>query len=202
VAESQRERLLAATVTVVAANGYRGATVTAIVREASVSSRAFYEFFDDKEDAFRAAFDAVVEHLGEVLVAAVAEGDGDWADQVVLLLTTLTEFFSAEPELAQFCLLEPATATPEIIAHFRATVLRGVPFLERGRGERADGGSLPPSTEDSIIGGLLSLASRPVLTGTKSLRDLLPDLVEFALSPYLGSEAARAKVVGSVDHTS
>lgn len=190
VAESQRERLLAAVVTVVAARGYRGATVTGIVKEASVSSRVFYEFFDDKEDAFRTAFDVVVTHLEDLLAAAADEHPGDWPRQTIDVLAELTRFFAAEPELARFCLLEPATATPEIIAHFRSTLLRGVPFLQRGREERADGASLPPSTEDSIIGGLLSLASRSVFSDSSSLEALLPDLIEFSLGPYLGPDVA------------
>lgn len=192
VAESQRERLLAAVVTVVAERGYRGATVTGIVKEASVSSRVFYEFFKDKEDAFRAAFDAVVAHLESLLSRAVAEHEGDWPRQAIAALAELSRFFSAEPELARFCIVEPTTATPQLIAHFRATVLRGVPFLQQGRKERKDGAALPPSTEDSIIGGLLSLASRAIVAGADSLEDLLPDLVEFALGPYLGPEAAAA----------
>jgi AcrR family transcriptional regulator len=191
VAESQRERLLAAVVTVVAARGYRSATVTGIVKEASVSSRVFYEFFEDKEDAFRAAFDAVVAHVEDLLKRVAVEHSDDWPRQTVAILAELIRFFSDEPELARFCLLEPATATPEIIVHFRATLLRGVPFLERGRREREDGAAMPPSTEDSIIGGLLSLASRAVVAEVP-LGGLLPDLTEFALAPYIGSDRARS----------
>ncbi len=187
VVESQRERLLAAIVTAVAAKGYRATTVTAIVKEASVSSKAFYELYSDKEEAFVAAFDALVGHLEDLLAQAVAPEMDDWPGQVVAALTELVRFFSEEPELARFCLLEPATATPEIIARFRATLLRAVPFLERGREERKDGDSLPASTEESIIGGLLSLASRAVVVGSPPLPELLPDLVEFALAPYLGT---------------
>jgi AcrR family transcriptional regulator len=194
VVESQRERLLAATVTVVAAKGYRGATVTAICKEASVSSRAFYGIYAGKEEAFVSTFDAVVAHLDELLVAAAAEHAGDWPRQTIAVLDQLTQFFAAEPELARFCLLEPSTASPEIIAHFRETLLRGVPFLERGREERGDTVSLPSSTEDSIIGGLLSLLSRAVLVGAPPLQQLRPELAEFALAPYLGSDRARETV--------
>lgn len=177
----------------VAAEGYRGATVTAICKEASVSSRVFYQFYEGKEEAFRDAFEAVVAHL-EHLLRESADEQIDWPTQTIAVLGELTRFFAAEPELARFCLLEPATATPEIIATFRATVLRGVPFLERGRAEREEGGSLPASTEDSIIGGLLSLSSRAVLTGSPPLDELLPDLSEFALAPYLGSAQAREAI--------
>jgi AcrR family transcriptional regulator len=192
VVESQRERLLAAIVTVVAAKGYRATTVTSIVKEASVSSRAFYQLYADKEEAFCAAFDALVLHIEELLRGAAAAHPGDWPHQAVAALAALVRFFSEEPELARFCLLEPATATPEIIARFRTTLLLAEPFFERGREEDDRGGSLPASTEESIIGGLLSLASRSVAMGSPSLSELLPDLVEFALAPYLGSEEAQS----------
>lgn len=191
VIESQRERLLAAIVTVVAAKGYRATTVTAICKEASVSSKAFYGFHKDKEDAFLAAFDTVLAHLEEVLAGVVADQAGDWPRQVIAVLGELTDFFAAEPELARFCLLEPGTATPAIIAHFRTVLLRATPFLEQGRTARKGGGTLPSSTEESIIGGLLSLASRAVVVGSPQLPELLPDLAEFALAPYLGPDESR-----------
>lgn len=186
VVESQRERLLAAIVTVVAAKGYRATTVTAICKEASVSSKAFYGFHKDKEEAFVAAFDTVLDHLESQLARVAAEHAGDWPRQMIAILAELTKFFAAEPELARFCLLEPGTATPEIIAHFRATLLRATPFLEQGRTERKGGDALPSSTEESVIGGLLSLASRAVAVGSPPLSELLPDLVGFALAPYVG----------------
>lgn len=198
VIESQRERLLAAIVTVVAEKGYGAATVTAICKEASVSSKAFYGFHKDKEEAFLAAFDTMLVHLEDLLAGVVAERAGDWPGQVIAVLAELTEFFAAEPELARFCLLEPGTATPTIIAHFRATLLRAVPFLEQGRAERSGDGALPSSTEESIIGGLLSLASRAVLLGSPPLTELLPDLAGFALAPYVGPDESRELVEGQL----
>jgi hypothetical protein len=54
-----------------------------------------------------------------------------------------------------------------------------------------DGQSLPPSTEDSLLGGIVSLATRSILAGeTERLPALLPDLVDFILSPYMGAERA------------
>jgi AcrR family transcriptional regulator len=191
VVESQRERLLAAIVTVVAAQGYRAATVTSICKEASVSSKAFYTFFSDKEEAFAATFAALVAHVEELLAEAVAPHKGDWPGQIIAALTELVRFFSEERELARFCLLEPATATPRIIACFRTALLRAVPFLELGRDEREGDDSLPSSTEESILGGLLSLVSRAVVSGSPPLPELLPDLAEFALAPYVGSEQAQ-----------
>lgn len=191
VAESQRERLLAGLAHAVAANGYQATTINDIAKAASVSSRDFYESFDSKEHCFLAAFDAVVAHLRE-LVAAAAGPVGDWPGQVVVALRTALEFFAEEPDLARLCLVEPVTASPVIANHFRDAVVAIVPFLRGGRSERPEAADLPQSTEDSVLGGLIALTARSILTEEDgALERLLPDLVDFALSPYLGS--ARAK---------
>jgi AcrR family transcriptional regulator len=190
VAESQRERLLAGIAHAVAAKGYKATTISQIVKAASVSSRAFYENFDSKEECFLAAFDAVAAHLEEVLQAAI-EREADWPHQVVSALREALAFFAAEPELARLCLVEPITATPLIAAHYREAVLAGVPFLKQGRAERAEAKALPESTEDSLLGGLIALVSRSILAESGPVQDLLPDLVEFVLAPYLGFASAR-----------
>lgn len=191
VAESQRERLLAALVHVVAERGYKATTITEIVKAATVSTRAFYENFDSKEDCFLAAFDVLIAYLRELLAEAT-ESQPDWPHEVIAALRAALRFFAAEPDLARLCLVEPITATPATAVRFREVVIAAVPYLRRGRAERPDGENLPESTEDSLLGGLLTLTSRAVLAGdSESLGTLLPDLVEFALAPYLGPEVAK-----------
>jgi AcrR family transcriptional regulator len=190
VAESQRERLLAAVAHVVAAEGYRQTTVTAIVKAAAVSSRAFYEHFNSKEDCYLAAFDAVVDHLTELLTASVAEAP-DWPTATLAALREGLSFFAAEPELARLCLFEPMIATPRFAVRARTAILSAVPFLRPGREERPEGSGLPESTEDSLIGGLVVLASRAILAGEPPLTDLFADAAEFLLTPYVGIDHAR-----------
>ena len=190
VVESQRERLLAGIAHAVAEHGYGAATINEIVAAASVSSRAFYENFASKEECFLAAFDAVVDHLRDLLATAV-DAQADWPHRVIAALRTALDFFGAEPDLARLCLVEPITATPVIAARFRETVVSCIPCLEPGRAERSDADSMPESTEDSLLGGLIVLSSRSILAEAAPLPDLLPDLVEFVLSPYLGPAVAR-----------
>jgi AcrR family transcriptional regulator len=186
IAESQRERLLAAIAQEVAANGYRATTITAVAKLASVSTRDFYGLFESKEECFIASFDAVRDHLEALLIAAIAE-EPDWPHQVIAALRAALDFFAAEPVLARLCLVEPVSATPAIAIRFREAVLACVPALARGRAELDAPDSLPQSTEDSLIGGVVTLATRTVLAGrTERLPELLPDMVEFTLGPYLG----------------
>jgi AcrR family transcriptional regulator len=189
ILESQRERLLAAIAHEVATHGYRATTITEVVKLASVSTRDFYGHFETKEQCFLAAFDAVRDHLEALLREAVGPIP-DWPHQVIVALRAALEFFAAEPDLARLCLVEPVSATPTVAIRFREAVLDCVPALEHGRAE-ADGGTLPPSTEDSLLGGLISLATRSILAGeTEELPALLPDMTDFLLSPYLGVERA------------
>jgi AcrR family transcriptional regulator len=190
IADSQRERLLAAMAKEVAARGYRAATVTEVTKSAKVSTRDFYEHFADKEECFLATFDAVRDHLTEQIEGAAAS-EPEWPDQVVASLRALVEFFADEPELARLFLLESMSATPRIAIRFRDTVLACVPALARGRAELADPDSILPEAENAIVGGAVSLATRAIAAGDpEKLPELLPDMVDFTLSPYLGTERA------------
>jgi AcrR family transcriptional regulator len=190
IVDSQRERLLAAIADQVAANGYRGTTITEVVKAASVSTRDFYELFDGKEACFLAAFDAVRDHLSGVITRAAA-AEQDWPHKVIAAIRAALEFFAGQPDLARLCLLEAVSATPTIAVRFREAVLAGVPALAAGRAELADDASLLPETEDAILGGIVSLATRSIIANeTQKLPELLPDFVDFALGPYLGAERA------------
>lgn len=192
IADSQRERLMAAMAKAVADRGYRTTTITELTKSASVSSRDFYGLFEGKEDCFLVTFEAVAGHLDVLIREAVAKEDG-WAQQVIAALRACLEFFAAEPDLARLCLLESPSATPAIAARFREAVLSCAPGLAPGRDELEDPDSLPPETEGTIAGGAVSLATRTLLTGrAEDLPSLLPDLTEFVLGSYLGSERAAA----------
>jgi AcrR family transcriptional regulator len=190
ISASQRERLLAAIAAEVAEVGYRDVKIRAFTKRAGVSTRDFYDLFEGKEETFLAAFDAVRDYL-ENRLAAAAAAESDWSRQLVAVLRTALAFFADEPDLARLCLLDPVSATPTTASHFREVVLACMPALAKGRELLAEPEALPPNTEDSVLGGILSLTSRKVATGeAEQLPSLLPDLVEFALSPYLGSERA------------
>jgi len=60
VAANQRERILSAVAQAASELGYAEMSVQAIIARAGVSRRTFYEHSKNKEDAFLAAYDAVV----------------------------------------------------------------------------------------------------------------------------------------------
>jgi len=190
VAQNQRERMLLATAELVAERGYQKTTIELIAKTARVALSTFYEQFSSKEECFLAAFDAVRDHLEDLIRAAVAEED-DWPHQTIAALRAGLAFFAAEPDLARLCLLESVSATPRIAIRFREAVLACEPALALGRAELDDPDSMLPETEDAILGGIVSLATRSIIAGdAEKLPELLPDFADFALSPYLGAERA------------
>jgi len=191
VAHNQRERLIAGLASAVAERGYRSVTITDVTKQARVSRRVFYENFEGKEECFLAAFDVVVGHIRELAAEAVAVAV-DWPQQAIAAARAVLAFFAAEPDLARLCLVESQAAGPAVSARFHEAVHEVVPFLERGRGERPADRELPPSTEESTLGALVMLTSRKVAAGEAAqLEELLPELAEFILAPYLGAEEAR-----------
>ncbi len=198
VAHNQRERLIAGLATAVAEHGYNAVTITHITKAAAVSRRVFYENFEGKEECFLAAFEVVVAHIRELIGEAVGSAP-DWPHQATAAAREVLAFLASEPDLARLCLVESQSAGPLVAARFHEAVRELVPPLRRGREERSAERELPPNTEDSTIGALVSLAARKAAAGeAERLEELLPDFTEFILSPYLGpDEAARLARAGA-----
>jgi AcrR family transcriptional regulator len=190
VAENQRERIVTALVDSVAERGYNATTVADITKAASVSRRTFYEHFADKEACFLAAYEMVTEHLLDSMKAAAGSYE-EWPQKVRAALSTLLSFLAAEPELARLCMIEPIAAGGEIAARYRASLQGLVEILKAGHPEPASGRPLPEATEETLVGGIVSLIVREISAGRADrLEKLVPDVVELTLSPYLGGEEA------------
>lgn len=190
VAHHQRERLIAGLAAAVAEKGYAAVTLADITREARVSRRVFYENFESKEQALLAAFEVVVEHVGE-LVGEAVEGVEEWPRRAIAATRAVLSFLASEPDLARLLVVESRGAGPAVQARFNEAAGGLKPLLRQGRGEREADRPLPNSTEDTILGSLVSLAYRKVAAGeAERLEDLLPEAVEFVLAPYLGADEA------------
>src|ERR1044072_4709365 len=190
IVQNQRERIITALVDTVAERGYNATTVAHITKAASVSRRTFYEHFADKEACFLAAYEMVADHIRNSMRAA-ADSFEEWPQQVRAALATMLSFLAGEPELARIVMIEPIAAGGEIAARHRATMQSFAEILKAGRPEHGGARPLPEATEETVVGGILSLLVREISSGKpKDLEKLLPALVELTLSPYLGGEEA------------
>jgi AcrR family transcriptional regulator len=195
VAHNQRERLIAGLAEAIAENGYSGTTIAHITRHAAVSRRTFYEHFASKDECFVAAYDTVMAELRE-RVGRAFEEEEDWPHAVKAGIGAMLHFLAAEPNLARLCMVEALVAGPVVVERYDSAIQSFVPYFQTGREGRSPEvlARLSPTTEEALVGGMMSLISRRIIAGkTDELESLLPDLVEFTLTPYLGSEEA-AKV--------
>ncbi len=193
VVHSQRERILDAVTNLTAAEGYAALKVEDIAEQAAVSLNAFYEHFEDKEDAFLVAYE--VGH-GKALASAerAYTAAPDWRSGVRAGLAALFDFLAAEPSFAHLALIDARTATSHAaersIAGVDAFAQMLVPGLEEAPGQ--DG--VPPAvTIEAIAGGIFDLGLHYALHDrTRELPELTVPATYIALAPFLGSkEAAR-----------
>jgi AcrR family transcriptional regulator len=191
IAHNQRERLLAALADCLDDRGYEGTTVSTVGKRAGVSKSDFYKQFESKDACFVAAYDDAVERIRGRALAACAEAD-DWASGVLAALSTLLDLLAAEPAQAGLVLVEGLRAGRGVYDRYQAALESFVPSLRDGAPTPA-GGELPPeATDEAIVGGIASLLARRVLAGeTAQLGEFLPEIAEFALTPYLGAAEAR-----------
>jgi AcrR family transcriptional regulator len=191
VAQNQRERLLAGLAEALQERGYEGTTVTMIGKRAGVSKSDFYKQFKSKDACFLAAYDDSVERIRTRTMAACEEADG-WPNRVLTGLSALLEHLAAEPAQAGLVLVEGLRAGRGIYDRYQEALMSFVPLLRAGAPEPSGNEELPRVTDEAVVGGIASLLSRRVIAGeTARLPELLPEIAEFALTPYLGTDEAR-----------
>jgi AcrR family transcriptional regulator len=191
VAQNQRERLLAALAECLSERGYDQTTVSLIGKRAGVSKSDFYKQFESKDACFLAAYDDAVARIRTPALAACREADG-WAEGVLAALASLLDLLASQPELARLVLLEGLRVGRGVYDRYQDALQGFVPLLRDGA--PAPAGGSPPllTTDEALVGGIASLLSRRILAGeTEQLPGFLPEIAEFALTPYLGAAEAR-----------
>lgn len=190
VAQNQRERLLAGLAESLRERGYEGTTVTMIGKRAGVSKSDFYKQFDSKDACFLAAYDDAVERIRAMVLGACKESSG-WAGGVLAALRVLLDYLAAEPAQAGLVLVEGLRAGRGIYDRYQEALSSFVQPLRAGA-PAPSAGEPPQATDEAVVGGIASLLARRVIAGeTGRLPELLPEIAEFALTPYLGAAEAR-----------
>jgi AcrR family transcriptional regulator/DNA-binding MarR family transcriptional regulator len=195
VSEVQRGRLLAAVADVVAEHGLSHVTVAHIVARSGVSRRTFYELFEDRKEAFLAAFDHAIAKAAAMIVPAY-ERPGKWREKIKAGLAALLEFFDEEPELGRLVVVEALAVGPRALQR-RAQVLDElIAVVNEGRTETKTGSELPPLTAEGTVGAVLSvLHARLLEKNPEPLTSLLGSLMGMIVLPYLGPAAARKELL-------
>lgn len=181
VRESQRLRLLAASVEVIADRGFAVATTAAIARHAGVSPRTFYDHFEDKLAGLLAAYDLFSQELFTRLVAALQADD----DVEAIMDRTVTAYLSTwqeNPDAAKAFLIEMESAGPVARRRRRdanvvfAAGIRAI--QERIRENEPMLGDLPFASYRALVHGVRELTRDALETGpSEALLSIKPDII-------------------------
>lgn len=198
IAQHQRARIIAALAEETAEKGYRAVTVADIVKRAGIARNTFYDNFGSKENCFRAAQEFAMSTALERVVTAAGEID-DWPQRVRAGLTAFLTYVAEEPALARTCMVESLCAGPASVKYYEESQKAFISLFQLGRDVSPHGGELPETLEEALIGGVFWIVYQR-LTGPEpdKIGELLPELTEFILTPYLG--AAEAREIAAANH--
>ncbi len=188
--QDPRSRILDAMIATASYRGYDRVTVERVLQSADVPAAVFDEYFQNKEDCFLQALDALIARI-EGIVQEGVESESPWPERVRAGLGALLRALAEDPDGARVLLVECLSASPAASERQHALLRSFPPLLEEGRFHCANPEHLPPYTSDAMVGGIGSILHRRALEDrTGELPRLHGDLTYFALLPYLGHHRA------------
>ena len=142
-------------------------------------------------EGFVSAFDSAFARL-QVQIESACVAEAGWPAQVAAGIQAALEFAASDPLAAR-------TLTTAALAGGRAgydrydrMISHLSEWLLPGRDLRPEGKRLPEITEKAMVGGVAMLVAQRVDLGRQAeLPALVPEAVQFALTPYLGTAEAR-----------
>jgi AcrR family transcriptional regulator len=184
VAVRKRRRIMDAMAELTAEQGYDATKIADIVRRAGVARKTLYDNFDGKEEVFLGAFDSAVDEVATQIGEACEAAGDEWIDRVAAGLRTFLGYVAEKPAIARMCMVEAMSATPASAERYDAAMERLVELLRRNA---PSGSDLPETTEETLVGGVAWILHQQIRRGKAGQAlDLMPQLLDFVLSPYQG----------------
>jgi AcrR family transcriptional regulator len=186
----QRLRLLEAAAAALAEQGYGRITAARVTELAGVSSRTFYQHFEDLWACLLAAYENEAGRLCEEIEAACAElveqrgpiAEADRRGRARTGIAAAIGLLAAEPNVARLLSAEPP---PQIaaLATARRDLVERLGALLRGVLTDPSGPTPLPGLERRLVGAALALIGTRSASGDpQRLRDLEPELTELLLA--------------------
>ena len=140
---------------------------------------------------FATAFEAAFARLQVVLETACAEV-GPWEHRATVATRRALELAASDPEAAVLLTVAALEHGRDGAERYERLMSYLAGLLEGGRVESPHGEDLPPSIERSLAGGVASIVANRVEHGRGAeLRRVIPEVVQFILTPYVGTEEAK-----------
>jgi AcrR family transcriptional regulator len=192
VVQEQRARIMQGLVEVLAERGFAGATVGLVVTRARVSTRTFYQLFDDVQECLIAVMDRALEQV-IALASREFERAECWQDGLRSAFAAVLTFFDTEPELARVCIVETLAGGPVVLAHReRTTAAFRLPVVER---IERDVPQVSPLTAEGVMSSVLGIMHAHIVAQKPGpFIELLGPLMGLAMAPYLGARGVEREI--------
>lgn len=186
----QRVRLLDAAAAALAEQGYGRLTAARVTELAGVSSRTFYQHFEDLWACLLAAYENTASQLCEEIEGACAVmieqrgpiAEADRRGRARAGIGAALRFLAAGPDAARLLSAEPPPQITALATARRDLIERLGAMLRRVLAD-PDGATPLPGLERRLIGAALALVSARAAGGDpQRLRDLEPELAELLLA--------------------
>lgn len=188
IAQHKQRRIMDALAELSSEQGYEATKISDIVKRAGVARKTLYDNFEGKEEVFLAAFDAARDEALRRVEEAVADSDEDWRDRIEAGLAAFLGFVAEQPTLARMCMIEALSATPATTKRYEDSLET---FVELTTRTLPRDWRLPDTIAETLVGGVAWIVYQQIRRGeAERAEDLLPELTEFMMAPYLGAGMA------------
>jgi AcrR family transcriptional regulator len=174
---TQRERLLAGMVTAANRDGYAGATVSAVIREAGVSRPTFYDYFEDRDACFVATVVDTHEQLLRGVREAVEAASPERA--LVVAIEATLEFAVSEPAAARFLMKEALAGGPHALDARDRGIAQTAGIIEHAFDRAAKRAMIADMPVAAVLGGIHRVLATRLRRGERALGGLRQDLLQW-----------------------
>jgi AcrR family transcriptional regulator len=171
---TQRERLLAGMVAAANRGGYAGASVSAVIAEAGVSRKTFYDYFEDRNDCFVATVTGVRQTLSAEAGEAIESGPPERAGS--LAIEAVVAFAVAHPAAARFLMKESLAGGSAALDARDESVRELAGLIEAAYENVPAKTELPDLPVGVTVGAVLRLLGSRLGRGERALGGLAGDL--------------------------
>jgi AcrR family transcriptional regulator len=188
IALHKQRRIMDALAELTAEQGYEATKISDIVKRAGVARKTLYDNFEGKEEVFLAAFDAARDEVMRRVKEGSADPDAEWQGRIEGGLAAFLGFVAEQPTLARMCMIEALSATPETSRRYEDAYEALVEMTKRGlpQDER-----LPDTIAETLVGGVAWIVYQQIRRDeAERAEDLLPELTEFMVAPFVGAGMA------------
>jgi AcrR family transcriptional regulator len=159
----RRAQFLAAGKAVFGDYGFQGTTLRRICGEAGLTERYFYESFDNPQALFTAVHDAQLEHLREILTAAIAAAPREPEATARSVVEAYYELLRSDPRLTRILLIEIYGTTQDMERLYRRGIQEFADMIRDLVAARIDLEADPRLDPGLLASGLVGAAAHLAL---------------------------------------